>query len=140
MREQIYADLPQELRQAEELLKAYGRWAKDRHKPHTCGSAEGRYKPEEEEEKPAPKDEGIPKPDEVVKISRALLAVPELERQVLMALYVPRREPVMAWLRRHKIPPRVSRERHAAGVRMFWNVYQRANVAKEQLLKDTALY
>lgn len=125
-REQIYADLPLELRQAEELLKAYGRWAKDRERPHTCGSAEGRYKPEEDGSEPPPKAEGIPKPDEVLKISRALLAVPELERQILMAFYVPRREPVMAWLRRHKIPARVSRDRHMAGVRMFWNVYKRS--------------
>ena len=119
-RDQLYAELPQELQEADHLLKQYGRWAMDRFKPQRCGSAEGNYKtpPSEEDRNPR---ECVMLPGDVVMVNRALQAVPELERKVLMWLYVPSREPLQVKMRKAATPPKLMQERHLAGVRMFWN-------------------
>ena len=119
-KQQLYADLPQELLQADELLRRYGRWAKDRVRPQRCASAEGHYKAPPSDDDREPREVIMPAAD-VVLVNRALQAVPELERKVLMWLYVPSKEPIQAKMRKNATPPRLMQERHLAGVRMFWN-------------------
>lgn len=123
-KQQLYADLPQELQEADELLRRYGRWAKDRFKPQRCASAEGHYKIPPDEGDRAPR-EIIMQAADVVLVNRALQAIPELERKVLMWLYVPSKEPIQAKMRKNQTPPRLMQERHLAGVRMFWNNWKR---------------
>lgn len=124
MRENISADIPLSLRQADELLSAYGRWAADRPSLRRCGSAEGNYRPgkgEAQEAKRAPRDQLL-KTDDAMRCQRALARVPHIERIILAVLYIPRRLPAAAQLRILKIPPRMSRERHLSGLRMFDNI------------------
>jgi len=121
---QLYADLPQELQEADELLRLYGRWAKDRFKPQRCGSAEGNYKTPPSDEDRHPRECIMPAGD-VVLVNRALQAVPELERKVLMWLYVPSGEPVQIKMRKTATPPKLMQERHVAGIRMFWNNWKK---------------
>ncbi len=130
-REQFYAELPQELKEAEELLQRYGRWAMDRFKPQRCASAEGHYKAPPSDEDREPREVIMPAAD-VVLVNRALQSVPEEYRRVLMWLYVPSREPVQAKMRKTGTPPRLMQERHLAGVRMFWNLYKRTDCGKNQ--------
>ncbi len=70
------------------------------------------------------REELIPTPDALL-IHRALLGVPELQRKVLLILYVPQRTPVAAQLRRANIPPRLCQERHREGLTMFNNQHRR---------------
>lgn len=116
----ICADIPSDLRHADDLLHLYGRWAKDRLRLHRCGSAEREYR--------APQDDKDrePKPvlmhiDLAMACQRSLAKVPEQERIVLTLLYVPQRFPVELMLRRKRIPPRLVQERHILGLRMFAN-------------------
>jgi hypothetical protein len=134
-REQLYAELPRELIEADVLLRQYGRWAMDRFKPQKCGSAEGNYKAAPNDEDRLPR-ECIAGANEIVQINRALQAVPELERTVLMWLYVPSREPVQVKMRKTATPPKLMQERHLAGVRMFWNNWQKL----QRCNKEQAVY
>lgn len=118
----IAADIPPRLREADDILHRYGRWAKDRIRLHRCGSAERAYR--------APQDDidREPKPvlmhiDMAMACQRALARVPERERIVLSILYVPHRLPAQVLLNRMRIPPRLSRERHVQGLRMFDNLF-----------------
>ena len=120
------AELPQELRQADQMLTAYGRWAKDRQKVHRCGSAEGRFRPPpdesvEEDSRRMAREAILSTPD-ALKIARALVRVPEQERIILQTLYVPQRLPAHRILQIKRVPPRMCQERHLAGVRMFANI------------------
>lgn len=116
----IAAEIPHGLRDADDLLYRYGRWAKDRIRLRSCGSAERAYRP-------PPNDlDREPKPvlmhiDLAMACQRALARVPERERVVLTVLYVPRRIPAEVQLRLMRIPPRLSKERHILGLRMFDN-------------------
>jgi hypothetical protein len=130
-REDLYSVIPAWLSFADEALAKYGRWAMDRNRIHTCGSAEGRYVPELQrgealEFRREARESIIPTPD-ALKIHRALLAVPELQRKVLHILYVPQRMPIPQQLRLARIPPKLCQERHRQGLQMFANVYQRVN-------------
>jgi hypothetical protein len=117
---QIAAEIPNDLRDADELLHRYGRWAMDRYKKQHCASAEGRYAipPNDDDRQPR---EVFPRPDDITTINRALLAVPERERLILHILYVPKRLPAEAQLRLLRIPAKLSAERHLEGLRMFAN-------------------
>ena len=121
---QLYVELPQDLQDADLMLKQYGRWAMDRFRPAKCGSAEGNYKAAPNDEDRLPR-ESIAGANEIVQINRALQAVPELERTVLMWLYVPSREPVQVKMRKAATPPKLMQERHLAGIHMFWNNWQK---------------
>jgi hypothetical protein len=117
----LYGAVPLDLRDADDLLHRYGRWAKDRMRLHRCGSAERAYR--------APRDDKDREPrpvmmhiDQAMACQRALAKVAKLERQVLAILYVPKRIPAEALLRIHHIPPRLCRERHIRGLRMFDNL------------------
>lgn len=114
----ISADIPAELRGADELLRIYGRWAMHRHKRQHCGSAEGRYSipPNDDDREPR---EALMLTADAMHCQRALAQVPANERIVLAILYVPQRLPVEVQLRRLHIPPRLSQERHRTGLVMF---------------------
>ena len=122
-RENIAADIPTSLRYADELLNAYGRWAADRPTARRCGSAEGNYRPgggEVLEGRRESKQWSL-RHDEAMLCQRALARVPDRERIVLSILYIPRRVPPEMQLRLLRIPPRLARERHLIGLRMFDN-------------------
>jgi hypothetical protein len=121
---QLYADLPQELLEADDILKRYGRWAMDRHKLHRCGSAEGNYKAPANDDDRAPR-EIIMATADVERTRAALLALPTVARTVLLWLYVPDGQGLQAKVRRARIPPRLMRERHLEGVEEFWGHWRR---------------
>jgi hypothetical protein len=115
------ADIPPSLREADELLARFGRWAMHRHKKQRCASAEGMY--------PIPPNDDSRLPKEILLtdfdamgVQRSLSKVPDVQRVVLEVLYVPRRWPVEAQMRRLRIPPRLSQDRHLVGLRMFDNI------------------
>ncbi len=133
---QIYGEIPPRLRQADDLLHHYGRWAKDRIRLHSCGSAERAYRPPWNENDREPRVI-LMHVDLAMACQRALAGVPELERVVLTVLYVPRRIPAHVQLNRLRIPPRLSRERHLCGLAMFDNLvgllYSRPHRANREL-------
>lgn len=117
-RHQIAADIPMELADADELLHKYGRSVMDRHKKQRCASAEGHYSipPNDDDREPR---EVLLGTSDVSLVQRALIAVPEILRQVLQILYVPKRLPAEAQLRRLQVPPKLAAERHLEGLRQF---------------------
>lgn len=125
-RENIAAEIPTSLRYADDLLSAYGRWAADRPSARRCGSAEGNYRPGAGEALDARREtrQWSLRHDEAMLCQRALARVPDRERVVLSILYIPRRLLPEVQLRLMRIPPRLSRERHVAGLRMFDNIRQ----------------
>lgn len=138
-REQLYAELPAELLRADDLLRRYGRWAKDRTRPQRCGSAEGNYKsaPNDDDRLPA---EVLLHPSDVESVRAALKDMTPVNRTVLMWVYVPDREPIQAKMRRCGVPPRVMRERHLEGVKEFHlNWMKKQPEKKNRLLTSTVL-
>lgn len=125
-KEQIYADLPRELHDADEVLQLYGQWAMDRGQKRRCGSAEGNYRAGGEGVREARRDPAIKtlSTEDALRCQRALASVADVERVVLTILYVPQRLPPQAQLRLLRIPPQLSRVRHVAGLRVFWNWYK----------------
>lgn len=117
-RQQIAADVPLELMEADELLHKYGRSVMDRHKKQHCASAEGRYSipPNDDDREPR---EMLLGAGDLSLVQRALISVPELFRQVLQILYVPKRLPAEAQLRRLQIPPQLAADRHLEGLKLF---------------------
>lgn len=129
-REQFYADLPSELQEADELLRRFGRWAKDRSKPERCGSAEGNYKSPPNDDDRSPREMMMP-PADVEAVRSALRGMQTVNRTVVMWLYVPDREPVQAKMRRCGVPPRIMRERHMDGVKEFWSYWMQQQGCKK---------
>jgi hypothetical protein len=119
-RRDIYAEVPPNLRDADDALYRYGRWAKDRARLYRCGSIERNYQapPDDLDREPKPMLMHV---DEAMACQRALSKVPDRERIVLAILYVPHRLPADLRLKRLRIPPLLSRERHILGLRMFDN-------------------
>lgn len=126
MRINLVQELPVDLRDADERLHRYGRWAMDRQLRRSCGSAEGRYRSFQDDEDRAPR-EILQHIDEALVCQRALAKVPELERKILAILYIPARQPIEAQLRLAHIPPRLCQERHLKGLRMFDNLYKKGS-------------
>ena len=120
LKQNLAAEIPLDLREADELLAKYGRWAKDRRRYERCGSAEGAYKAPPNDDDRQPKMLTLTL-SEAMACQRALAGVPQAERIVLGVLYIPRKVPVEVQLRRLNVPPRLSRERHLSGLRMWWN-------------------
>ena len=120
LKQNLAAEIPLDLREADELLAKYGRWAKDRRRYERCGSAEGAYKAPPNDDDRQPKMPTLTL-SEAMACQRALAGVPQAERIVLGVLYIPRKVPVEVQLRRLNVPPRLSRERHLSGLRMWWN-------------------
>lgn len=121
--EPIAGDIPDSLKDADETLTHYGRWAASRLRRRTCGSAEGAYRAAPTDEDRAPRYLGLTN-QHAMAAQRALARVPTLQRVVLVALYIPQRLPAEAQLRMLGVPPRLSRERHLSGLIMFRNNYQ----------------
>lgn len=120
----ISAQIPPSLREADERLTAYGRWAMYRRPVKRCGSAEGAYMPGAGEVKESRREprEVLIGPDEAMRCQRALAKVPDRERIVLTVLYVPRGIHAEKQLRLLRIPARLSQQRHLDGLRMFGNM------------------
>lgn len=125
-KQQIYADLPPELFDADDVMQLYGQWAMDRGEKRRCGSAEGNYRAGGEGAREARREPVIRKlsTEDALRCQRALASVADTERVVLTILYVPQRLPAEAQLRLLRIPPQLSRVRHLAGLRTFWNWYR----------------
>ena len=119
----IAADIPAELRGADDLLTRYGRWAMHRHKKQRCASAEGMYRIPPNDDDRQPREVLLANFDAMT-VQRALARVPDRERIVLAVLYVPQRLPPQAQLRILRIPPKLARERHLHGLRMFSNLHR----------------
>jgi hypothetical protein len=124
MKTNLAALVPPSLVEADERLQRYGRWAMERLRRQSCGSAEGRYRSFQDDEDRAPR-EILQHVDEALICQRALARVPEQERRVLIILYIPHRLPVETLLRQAHIPPRLCHERHLRGLQMFANIYKR---------------
>ncbi len=124
--EQFAEEVPQSLQHADAILTFFGRSVRDRRSQARCGSAERNYTPTKGEAFEIRREprEVMMGPDEYTKVQRALLVVPEVYRKVLHILYIPQRLPPQAQLRICKIPPRLCRERHIAGLRMFDNNFR----------------
>ncbi len=121
--EPIYAEIPERLRDADELLTRYGIWATTgRRGGRQCGSAEGDYRSGNRWSEPGAPVLGLDVKS-AMRCQRALQAVATLERQVLAIIYVPNRVPAHLVLQRLGIPPRLSRERHFNGLVMFRNLH-----------------
>ena len=124
MRRDANLDVPVELRQAEELLEKYGRWAQDRYRKQRCASAEGKYQPppstRNRDDEPM-----IPFiPDwSAMQVQRALQVVPMQFRRVLFAIYIPQKEHPMAARRRLKLRPDSWERSQIEGLRQFWSIY-----------------
>ncbi|NBO83659.1 MAG: hypothetical protein EBU75_12855, partial [Betaproteobacteria bacterium] len=61
---------------------------------------------------------------EAPQCQRTLARVPDVERAILVVLYIPRRMPAELQLRLLRVPPRLCRERHLRGLQMFWTLWQ----------------
>ena len=125
-RENIAAEVPHDLRDADERLNAYGRWAWDRPSARRCGSAEGHFRPGGGAVLESRRETKMPglSAEEALLCQRALARVPDRERVVLCILYIPRKMPPQVQLRLLQIPARISRERHLHGLRMFDNLHR----------------
>lgn len=121
------ADIPAELSKADAVLTLYGRWAQDRYRIKTCGSAEGKYRSPKDDLDRAPR-QAYPE-DEIWAAQKALQSVSPPERTVLAILYIQTKIPQLAQLRIHKIPHRVAAERHLRGLRQF-DLLFRAEMSK----------
>lgn len=129
------AEIPERLREADEALNAYGRWARDRHTRRRCGSAEGHYKAPPNDDDRQPVIPGLSTPQWSV-IHRALVRVPGLERVVLHVVYVPKRQPIEQQLRLLKIPHALCAQRHLAGLGMFANLWRVESIRLNVLTND----
>ena len=124
MRQQLYADLPAELHEADELLNRYGRWARGGGGGGArCGSAEGMYRAPQDDEDRRPREPVMP-PLEVERAKEAKSTLPMMTLLIIQWLYVDTGA-LHAKMRQHGIQPRHMRERHLDGVRLFWANWQR---------------
>lgn len=137
--EDIAGRIPEDLADADDLMRRFGRWAMQRLTRRRCGSAEGQYRPKKGEEAfelAREPREIIMGTQEAMQAQRALSKVPAKWRLVLEVLYVPRTangKPIKAelMLRVLRIPPKLSRERHLEGLRQFDNIH-RSMLAKSK--------
>ena len=120
MKRDINLGIPQELREADELLEKYGAWAQDRYKKQHCASIEHKYRPPDFEPKPEPFIADFKAMD----IQHALQVVPMQYRRVLHAMYIPQRLPAHAIRRQLKLRADTWQQSHIQGLRNFWSVYR----------------
>lgn len=123
MRQQLYADLPPELHEADDILVRYGRWARGGGGSGArCGSAEGMYRAPKDDEDRQPREPLMP-PLEVERVKSALGKLPMMTLLIISWLYVDVGG-LQAKMRKHGVQPRHMRERHLEGVRAFWREWQ----------------
>lgn len=127
MTRQLYADLPAELHEADEILRRYGRWARGGGGAARCGSAERNYRAPQDDEDRRPSEPTMMVND-VERARKALATLPMMTLCVIQWLYV-RPASVPSMMRKHGIQPRHMRERHLEGVREFWAHWQRLSLA-----------
>lgn len=121
-KQQLYADLPPDLAEADELLKRYGRWARGgTNSAQGCGSAERAYRPPQDDEDRQPREPTMPTAD-VERVRKALGTLPTMTLCIVQWLYV-RPASMQANMRKHGIQPRHMRERHLEGVGQFWQAW-----------------
>ncbi|WP_457321610.1 hypothetical protein [Roseateles sp. P5_E11] len=120
-KQQLYADLPAELAEADELLKRYGRWARGGSGPQGCGSAERAYRAPQDDEDRQPTEPTMPAND-VERVRKALGTLPMMTLTAIQWLYV-RPATMPGLMRKHGIQPRHMRERHLQGVGQFWRAW-----------------
>lgn len=120
-RDPLPVSVPVELRQAEELLERYGKWAQDRYKKQRCGSAEGDYKPPAVYSRDDEPMEPFIADWHAMQVQGTLQAVPMQWRRVLLAYYIPQRTPWQAM--RRMMGSKTWHESHVSGVRDFWRIY-----------------
>lgn len=121
MSRQLYAELPQELREADHILNSYGRWANRGGGGARCGSAEGMYRAPQDDEDRQPREPLMPTLD-AERCQKALCRLPMMTLLVIQWLYVDT-SGLQAKMRKHGIQPRHMRERHLEGVRLFWQAW-----------------
>lgn len=123
MKQQLYAELPADLAEADEILLRYGRWARGGSGPGTCGSAEGDYRAPQDDEDRQPKSPEMLRMD-IDRARASLIALPTMSRLILQWIYV-RPASLPANMRKHGLQPHHTRELHLLGVREFWRHWQR---------------
>jgi len=127
------ADIPADLREADDLLTRYGRWATTSGRGSKPATLDRMYIREADRKESleayqrrrahVPGEPLMPTADALV-VQRALAQVADHERIVLTVLYIPhRRLPVQVQLRLLRIPPKLCRTRHLAGLRQFRNLH-----------------
>ena len=124
MRRDLNLNVPQELRQADELLEKYGRWAQDRYKKQRCASAEGKYQspPQVARVDDEPLIPFIPDWN-ARQVQLALQVVPMQFRRVLFAIYIPQKEHPNSARRRLGVSNGDWNEGRLHGLRAFWSIY-----------------
>jgi hypothetical protein len=122
MKRDLPTTIPPELRDADQLLDKYGRWAQDRYQKQHCASIEHKYRP------PVQPGDEAPEPFmadfRALDVQHALVVVPMQYRRVLHALYIPQKTHPMAFRRIHRIPAKTWQQSHTLGLRMFWDIYR----------------
>ena len=121
MTRQLYADLPAELLEADDILRRYGRWARGGSGAARCGSAEGNYRAPQDDEDRQPSEPVMVVAD-VERVRKSLMQLPPMTLLVIQWLYVKPGQ-VQANMRKHGIQPRHMRERHLEGVQCFWRAW-----------------
>lgn len=131
----LAAAVPAELRDADQLLMRYGRWATMAGRggaPHTMDRMYIREADRKESLEAYQRrrahlpSEPLLRQHEALHVQRVLVGVPFQERIVLHLLYLPDRRPIAVRLRKLNLRPRQCRERHLAGLRMFDRLWRAA--------------
>lgn len=137
-RQQLYADLPAELLEADDILRRYGRWARGGAGPARCGSAEGAYRAPQDDEDRQPTEPTMPATD-VERVRQALGKLPMMTLCIVQWIYV-RPASAQFLMRKNGIQPVHMRERHLEGVRLFWSEWRRCEKTSHAAIAlDSAL-
>lgn len=113
--------VPDNLLEADRIMRLYGAWSHDRYKKNHCVSYEWHYTPDELKDGYAPPAalHDYQFPD----VHRAVIRVPEKHRLFLMAVYVPKKESASIRILKLGIKRHEQNNFYAYALRMFWNVY-----------------
>ncbi len=109
--------VPDDLKEANELLYQYGRWAQDRMRINHCASVEHKYRAPDFEPPPTPFIADFRAMD----VQRVLNLVPLQYRRVLHAQYIPQRLPPQALRRSYRLSIKTWDTTLLLGIRMFDN-------------------
>lgn len=130
--ENFAADIPPELRRADDLLTRYGRWATSYGARKGAPTLDRMFIREADRKESleawqrrrehVPHDHLMPTPDAML-VQRALARVADRERVVLSILYIPRRQPVHMQVAALRLTPSLCRIRHLSGLRMFRHLH-----------------
>lgn len=115
-------NVPDNLLEADRIMRLYGAWSHDRYKKNHCVSYEWHYVPEELKDGYSPPAalHDYQFPD----VHRAVIRVPEKHRKFLFAVYVPQRKPPTQQIRALGINGKDFDLFLQKGLQMFWNSYK----------------